>query len=157
MHDVKQRPAIAEISDRSCDGPAQGIRFVLAVAAALQRTGPRFAIPPQISRRCRYGIASSSSGAHLREARKTHPRERTMKEPGLDARHRGKDGEISKKHGNTLVGTLRKIYGRGFAAGYPDASTLSEVMLQLNETSLSQLRRDHGTGHLEHKIGVALK
>jgi hypothetical protein len=80
-----------------------------------------------------------------------------MKEPGLDARHRDRDGEISKKHGNTLVGTLRKIYGKGFAAGYPDTATLSEVLLQLNETSLSQLRRDHGTGHLEHKIGVDLK
>jgi hypothetical protein len=35
-----------------------------------------------------------------------------MKEqPGLDSRHRDKNGEISKKHGNTLVGTLRKIYG----------------------------------------------
>jgi hypothetical protein len=80
-----------------------------------------------------------------------------MKESGLDARHRDKDGEISKKHGNTLVGTLRKIYGKGFAAGYPDTATLSEVLHQLNETSLSQLRRDYGTGHLEHKIGVALK
>jgi hypothetical protein len=80
-----------------------------------------------------------------------------MKEPGLDARHRDKDGEISKKHGNTLVGTLRKIYGKGFAAGYPDTVTLSDVLHQLNETSLSQLRRDHGTGHLQHKIDVALK
>jgi hypothetical protein len=53
---------------------------------------------------------------------------------------------------NTLVGTLRKIYGRGFAAGYPETATLSEVLLQLNETSLSQLRRDHETEHLEHKI-----
>lgn len=75
-----------------------------------------------------------------------------MKEPGLDGRHRDKDGAISKKHGNTLVGTLRKIYGRGFAAGYPDATQLSEVLHQLNETSLSQLRRDHDTGHLAHKI-----
>jgi hypothetical protein len=80
-----------------------------------------------------------------------------MKEPSLDARHRDKDGEISKKHGNTLVGTLRKIYGKGFAAGYQDSAKLSEVLLQLNETSLSQLRRDHGTGHLEHKISQASK
>jgi hypothetical protein len=35
-----------------------------------------------------------------------------MKEPGLDGRHRDKNGEISKKHGNTLVSTLRKIYGQ---------------------------------------------
>jgi hypothetical protein len=75
-----------------------------------------------------------------------------MKEPGLDGRHRDKDGEISKKHGNTLVGTLRKIYGKPFAAGYPDATTLGEVLTHLNETSLSQLRRDHDTGHLGHKI-----
>src|SRR3954467_5522477 len=75
-----------------------------------------------------------------------------MKDTGLDHRHRDKDGAISKKHGNTLVGTLRKIYGRGFAAGYPDTTLLSDVLLQLNETSLSQLRRDHDTGHLGHKI-----
>jgi hypothetical protein len=77
--------------------------------------------------------------------------------PGLDDRHRNKDGEISHKHGNTLLRTLRKIYGRGFAAGYPETEKLSEVLLQLNETSLSQLRRDHETGHLEHKIANASK
>jgi hypothetical protein len=78
-----------------------------------------------------------------------------MSKPNLDGRHRNKDGEISGKHGNTLVGTLRKIYGRSFAAGYPETATLSEVLLQLNETSLSQLRRDHETEHLEHKIAHA--
>jgi hypothetical protein len=40
-----------------------------------------------------------------------------MKERGLDSRHRDKNGEISKKHGDTLVDTLRKIYGSTFAAG----------------------------------------
>ena len=80
-----------------------------------------------------------------------------MKAKELDGRYRDKDGAIGTKHGTTLVGTLRKIYGKGFAAGYPDSTTLSEVLPQLNETSLSQLRRDHGTGHLDHKIGEALK
>lgn len=75
-----------------------------------------------------------------------------MKEQALDSRHRDKDGEISKKHGNTLVGTLRKIYGQSFAAGHPETAKLSEVLHKLNETSLGQLRRDHGTGHLEKKI-----
>ena len=42
-----------------------------------------------------------------------------MSKPGLDNRHRNHDGEISHKHGTTLVGTLRKIYGQSFAAGYP--------------------------------------
>jgi hypothetical protein len=80
-----------------------------------------------------------------------------MSKPGLDHRHRNKDGEISHKHGDTLVRTLRKIYGPGFAAGYPDTEKLSDVLLQLNETSLSQLRRDHETGHLDHKITHASK
>jgi hypothetical protein len=74
--------------------------------------------------------------------------ESSMSKAGLDNRHRNKDGEISAKY----VRTLRKIYGQGFAAGYPETTHLSEVILQLNETSLSQLRRDHETHHLKHKI-----
>ena len=80
-----------------------------------------------------------------------------MSKPVLDNRQRDKDGEISHKHGNTLIGTLRKIYGQSFAAGYPETEKLSEVLLQLNETSLSQLRRDYETGHLDHKIAKASK
>jgi hypothetical protein len=83
--------------------------------------------------------------------------ESSMSKASLDNRHRNKDGEISGKHGNTLIRTLRKIYGQSFAAGYPDTEKLSEVLLKLNETSLSQLRRDHETGHLEHKIAGASK
>jgi hypothetical protein len=40
-----------------------------------------------------------------------------MKQPGLDGRHRDKDGEISRKHGNTRVDTLRETYGGDFAQG----------------------------------------
>ena len=74
---------------------------------------------------------------------------------GLDERHRYAAGQISNKHGNTLVGTLRKIYGRNFAGGQPDTATLSEVLLKLNDTTLSQLKRDHETGHLDKKIAKA--
>jgi hypothetical protein len=84
-------------------------------------------------------------------------RESSMNKPGLDNRHRNKDGEISAKHGNTLIRTLRKVYGPSFAAGYPETEKLSEVLVHLNETSLSQLRRDHETGHLGHKIDGASK
>jgi hypothetical protein len=80
-----------------------------------------------------------------------------MSKAGLDSRHRNRDGEIDGKHGNTLIRTLRKVYGQSFAAGYPETEKLSEVLLKLNETSLSQLRRDHETGHLEHKIATASK
>src|SRR6516165_2791419 len=81
--------------------------------------------------------------------------ESSMSKAGLDNRHRNKDGEISHKHGNAFIRTLRKIYGQGFAVAYPETEKLSEVLLQLNETSMSQLRRDHETGHLEHKIAKA--
>jgi hypothetical protein len=63
----------------------------------------------------------------------------------------------SAANGNTLVRTLSKIYGQGFAAGYAETAKLSEVMLQLNETSLSQLRRDRETEHLQHKLAQASK
>jgi hypothetical protein len=78
--------------------------------------------------------------------------ESSMSKAGLDNQHRNKDGEISGKYANTLVRTLRKIYGQGLAAGYPETTHLSEVIFQLNEISRSQLRRDHETHHLLHKI-----
>jgi hypothetical protein len=71
-----------------------------------------------------------------------------MKEPGLDNRHRDKNGEISRKHGNTLVGTLRKHYGAGFAAGFKDSDKLSDVLAKMDEPSLSKLIRDHEAGTL---------
>ena len=65
----------------------------------------------------------------------------------IDARHRNRDGEISRKHGNTLIRTLR--YGSGFAAGCKDDEKLSDVLHKIDESSLSQLIRDHEGGHLE--------
>jgi hypothetical protein len=38
-----------------------------------------------------------------------------MEQHGLDQRHRDKDGTIARKHGNTLIGTLRRTYGENFA------------------------------------------
>jgi hypothetical protein len=75
-----------------------------------------------------------------------------MKQPGLDSRHRDKNGEIRKKHGDTRVGALRQIYGQAFAAGHADSARLSDVLISLNETSLSQLRRDHEAGDLAEKV-----
>jgi hypothetical protein len=80
-----------------------------------------------------------------------------MKEHGLDGRHRDKNGEISKKHGNTSLATLRTIYGQTFAAGQPESAKLSDVLQHLNETSLGQLVHDHKNGHLQKKIRDALK
>lgn len=62
-----------------------------------------------------------------------------MKQPGLDARHRDKNGEVSRKHGNTLIRTLRETYGASFAAGISGEKKLSEVLTELDEPSLRQL------------------
>lgn len=62
-----------------------------------------------------------------------------MEQPGLDNRHRDSDGEISKKHGNTLISTLRHEYGPRFAPGIRGEKTLGEVLQELDEPSLRQL------------------
>ena len=73
----------------------------------------------------------------------------------IDDRHRDKNGEISRKHGNTLVSTLRRIYGSTFAAGASDSAKLSDVLAKLHETSLTQLVNDHGSGVLDEKVRKA--
>ena len=75
-----------------------------------------------------------------------------MKQPGLDQRHRDRNGEISRKHGNTLVRTLRRIHGQDFAEGFKETDKLSDVLQTLDEPSLSRLVRDHQAGTLESKI-----
>ena len=76
-------------------------------------------------------------------------------QPGLDGRHRNRDGEISRKHGNTRVSTLRLIYGRQFAPGFPDDAELADVLHALDRSSLSQLVHDNDFGHLGGKIARA--
>jgi len=69
----------------------------------------------------------------------------------IDDPHRDKNGEISRKHGNTLVSTLRRIYGPSFAGG--ESAKLSDVLAKLHETSLSQPVEDHESGGLEGQKG----
>lgn len=47
---------------------------------------------------------------------------------------------------------LRRFYGVLFAPGRRDMEKLPEVLRKLNDASLSQLMRDHETGHLEAHI-----
>ena len=71
-----------------------------------------------------------------------------MPESTTANRHRDRDGEISKKHGNTLIRTLRKSYGADFASGCRDDETLSAVLHKMDEPSLGKLVQDHGRGRL---------
>jgi len=78
-----------------------------------------------------------------------------MEQPGLHGRHRKEVGEINRRHGNTLIRTLRRAYGAGFAQGATDDERLENVLARLDEHSLSQLVRDHEGGELESKIATA--
>ena len=80
-----------------------------------------------------------------------------MKEPGREARHRDKNGEINREHGNTIVRTLRKIYGSGFTPGFNDSDKLSTVLQNLDKSSLSKLHGDHDVGSLSKRCSPLMK
>jgi hypothetical protein len=47
---------------------------------------------------------------------------------GAYARYPDTSGEISRKHGHTLIGTLRTSYGSRFAKNCTDDEKLSDVL-----------------------------
>jgi len=55
---------------------------------------------------------------------------------GLDERHRDRDGTISRKHGNTKVGTLRKEFGEQFAEGRRSDLLLKNLLAESGANSL---------------------
>jgi hypothetical protein len=66
----------------------------------------------------------------------------------VDARYRDRNGEISRKYGNALVGRLRTGYGGGFAQGCANDDKLSDVLAKLDDRSLYKLVRDYKSGML---------
>ena len=56
---------------------------------------------------------------------------------------------IGRKHGNTLIRTLRKTYGDHFAGGCLDDEKLSDVLHKMDTRSLSKLLRDRVRGKLD--------
>jgi hypothetical protein len=46
---------------------------------------------------------------------------------------------IGRKHGNTLIRTLRRTYGAHFAEGCRDDEKLGDVLHKMDEPSLSKL------------------
>jgi hypothetical protein len=61
---------------------------------------------------------------------------------GLDDRCRDNDGEIRRKRGDTLVGTLRETYGEDFAPGARSDMRLDTLLDRTGSESLNQLLRD---------------
>jgi len=72
-----------------------------------------------------------------------------MAESSLISRHRNKNAEISRKHGHTLIRTLRKTYGPAFAKNCSDPDKLSDVLHKIDEPSLSKPVADHEWDRLE--------
>ena len=62
-------------------------------------------------------------------------------QPGLDDRCRDQDGTIRRKRGDTLVGTLRGIYGDDFAPDRRSDMRLDTLLDQENAASLDELLR----------------
>lgn len=67
----------------------------------------------------------------------------TMKEPGLDGRHRDKDGEIDRKRRDTRVDTLRETYGDDFLSDYRGDAHLGTVLDETGANSLTELVKKH--------------
>ena len=65
------------------------------------------------------------------------------KQPGLDGRHRDKDGSTSEKKGNTRIDTLRKTYGDGFAPDIRGDAHLSTLLEREGCNTLDEYRRKH--------------
>jgi hypothetical protein len=61
---------------------------------------------------------------------------------GLDDRCRDQDGEIRKKRGDTLVGTLRKTYGPDFAPGVRSDMRLDTLRERVGGASLSKIVKE---------------
>jgi hypothetical protein len=63
-------------------------------------------------------------------------------ETGLDDRRRDADGEIRRKRGDTLVGTLRDEYGPNFAPGVRSDMRLDTLLDRTGAASLSDFLRN---------------
>jgi hypothetical protein len=64
------------------------------------------------------------------------------KQPSLDQRYRDDNGEIRRKNGNTLVGTLRQTYGEDFAAGRRSDLKLENLLDDTGSNSLTDYLRN---------------
>jgi len=60
---------------------------------------------------------------------------------GLDGRCRDNNGQIREKRGDTLVGTLRREYGPGFAPGVRSDARLDTLRDRTGQ-SLTQIVKD---------------
>ena len=77
------------------------------------------------------------------KARKKKATKKMKTAAGLDERHRDRDGTISRKHGNTKVGTLRKEFGEQFAEGRRSDMLLKNLLSESGAASLDDYLKRH--------------
>jgi len=65
------------------------------------------------------------------------------KQPGLDGRHRDKNGEIHQKMGNARIETLRETYGKDFAEGRRSDMKLENLLKDTGAKSLNDFRKNY--------------
>jgi hypothetical protein len=70
----------------------------------------------------------------------------------IGARYRDKAGEIGRKYGDILIGTLRKTYGASFAKDCGNDEKLSDALAKLDKQSLFRLVRDYDSGMLPVRL-----
>lgn len=142
MHEARIRGG--EIAETAEDLYAEAKAEAVAETEAAGRAAP-LSEPTAAAVLDRVNSQMSRDGAFS-----PRPEETVMtKQPGLDGRHRDKNGRISKKHGNTLISTLRQTYGAGFAPGRSGDERLADVLHDLDEPSLSHLIHDLQSNRLD--------
>jgi hypothetical protein len=67
----------------------------------------------------------------------------SMKDTDPELRYRDKDGQIAAQHGDTLISSLRQIYGLEFARDIPGHFKINEVLHALDDHSLNCLISEH--------------
>jgi hypothetical protein len=67
----------------------------------------------------------------------------------VKSRQRSLAPEIQRTYGNTLVGTLRKIYGESFGVGVQSSEKLGDVVSRLDAPSFFRLMSDYDAGKME--------
>jgi hypothetical protein len=78
-----------------------------------------------------------------------------MREPISVKRHHDKYDEISRQHGHTLIGILRRIYGLRFAWNLNSHIKLADALPMIDIVSLDQLVKHHDDGTLSQRIAKA--
>ena len=66
--------------------------------------------------------------------------------------NRDPENQISETYGDTIIATLRGIYGATFAPDCQPTDMLSDVLGKLDKPSMKRLVDDHEAGRLNGKL-----